>query len=182
MPPDTATVTERLTWLGIRRRALPLVRAGVVIGAGLGVLLDVVFLHLVFETHHLFSSHPNTALATDERFNAVGDGGLAALGLVLVTGGVTFLWQAWRTPGVPASRRAFLGSVLGGLGLYALVEGFVMHHVLGLHHVWPAGPGSPIVWDLAYLAVGAWLLLTGVLVVRADGAVVSDANRARRTY
>ncbi|MHB9288716.1 DUF2243 domain-containing protein [Halobacteriales archaeon Cl-PHB] len=174
---DPPGPTGRLTGLGIRRRALPLVRAGVVLGGGLAALLDVALLRLLLGTHRFAADGP-----TVRRLAALGDGLVALFGVALVVVGVAFLWRAWRTPGVPASSRAFLGSIAGGFGLYLVVEGFLTHHVLGLHHVWPAGPGSPLVWDLTYLGVGAWLVLTGGLVVRADTAVAADAGRARRTY
>jgi uncharacterized membrane protein len=53
-----------------------------------------------------------------------------------------------------------------------VVEGLVDHHLLGLHHVWPAGPGPVLLWDLAFLAWGVLFVAVGFRTVRRDPAFV----------
>lgn len=49
-----------------------------------------------------------------------------------------------------------------------MVEGIVDHHLLGIHHVLDSLPPGParLALDLAFLAFGAALLLTGYTLVR----------------
>ncbi|MEC9053245.1 MAG: DUF2243 domain-containing protein, partial [Actinomycetota bacterium] len=61
-----------------------------------------------------------------------------------------------------------LGGLLVGWGLFNLVEGMVDHHLLGVHHV-RDDLGAPLAWDLGFLAVGALLVVGGVLLQRAGG-------------
>jgi uncharacterized membrane protein len=54
--------------------------------------------------------------------------------------------------------------MLIGWGLFDLAEGIVDHHILEIHHV-RSGPDE-LAWDLAFLALGAVLVLIGQLLVR----------------
>jgi uncharacterized membrane protein len=60
--------------------------------------------------------------------------------------------------------RIFVGSIAIGWGLFNLVEGIIDHHILGIHHV-RSGPHQ-LVWDLAFLAFGAVLVIMGWILVR----------------
>jgi uncharacterized membrane protein len=51
-----------------------------------------------------------------------------------------------------------------GWGLFNLVEGLIDHQLLGVHHV-RDDLGGPLGWDLAFLTLGAGLLLTGWALV-----------------
>jgi len=48
-----------------------------------------------------------------------------------------------------------------GWGAFNLVEGIVDHHILTIHHV-RDDVGAPLGWDLAFLALGAILVLSGL--------------------
>jgi uncharacterized membrane protein len=52
-----------------------------------------------------------------------------------------------------------LGWALVGWGLFNLVEGIVDHHLLGIHHVREGEHETA--WDLAFLALGALLVVGG---------------------
>ncbi|QLG62369.1 DUF2243 domain-containing protein [Halorarum salinum] len=158
------------TWLGLRRRAKPLVQAGVLLGLGLGGFFDGIVLHQILQWHHMVSSHPDPTVAGDLELNVMADGLFHAVTYVLTVLGVGFLWRAWRRPAVPASGRTLFGSTIIGWGLFNLIEGIVDHHLLGIHHVWPAGPGPVILWDVAFLAWGALFVAGGYAVVRGDDA------------
>jgi len=161
-------------WLGLRPEAKPLVYAGVLLGVGLGGFVDGILLHQILQWHHMLSAHPDPAVAGDLRLNVLADGLFHALAYVFTVAGVVALWRAWRRPEVPAVGRGLLGSTLLGWGLFNLVEGLVDHHLLGIHHVRPAGPGPVLLWDLAFLAVGALLVGVGYGLVRTDGALAAD--------
>jgi uncharacterized membrane protein len=63
-----------------------------------------------------------------------------------------------------------VGELLLGWGLFNLVEGTLNHFILGIHHVRP-GPNQ-LAYDLAFLALGAVLMLVGWWLAR-------DATRER---
>lgn len=161
-------VLERL---GVDGRARPHVRAGAVLGVGLGGFFDGIVLHQVLQFHHMLSSHPDPAVAGDLPLNVFADGLFHVVTYLFTIAGVVLLWRAWRRAQVPASGRTLAGSVLVGWGLFNLVEGVVDHHLLGVHHVWPAGPGSVLLWDLAFLAWGAGMVVVGAVLVRQDAGM-----------
>ncbi|MFC6718717.1 DUF2243 domain-containing protein [Natrialbaceae archaeon GCM10025810] len=163
------------TWLGLRPAAKPLVLAGVVLGLGFGGFFDGIVFHQILQVHHMLSSYPDQGVATDLRLNVLADGLFHLMTYTFTVIGVVLLFRAWRHPRVPSAGRTLFGSVTMGWGLFNLVEGLVDHQLLGVHHVWPAGPGSVLLWDLLYLLWGALFLAGGYLVVRTD-------DRAKPTY
>ena len=56
------------------------------------------------------------------------------------------------------------GGVLAGWGVFNLVEGVVDHLVLGVHHV--RGGPHELAYDLGFLALGAVLVVVGLLLSR----------------
>ena len=158
------------TWLGVDERARPLVVAGVVLGMGLGGFFDGIVLHQILQWHHMLSAHPDPTVAGDLRLNVLADGLFHAATYLFTVAGVALLWRARRRGNVPASGRALLGSAIAGWGIFNLVEGVVNHLLLGIHHVWPDGPGSVLLWDLAFLGWGLLFLVGGYAIVRSDGA------------
>ena len=160
------------TWLGLQRRAKPLVLAGVSLGLGLGGFFDGIVFHQILQFHHMLSAHPDPTVAGDLRLNVLADGLFHAATYVFTVVGVGLLWRAWRRSAVPASGRTLLGATVAGWGLFNVVEGLVNHQLLGIHHVWPAGPGSVLVWDVAFLVWGLLFLAGGYGIARSDSAAV----------
>ncbi|MFC3959339.1 DUF2243 domain-containing protein [Halovivax cerinus] len=160
--------------LGFRERAVPSIRAGLVLGVGLGGFFDGIVLHQVLQIHHMVSSRVDPTDVAGLEVNVLADG-LFHVGTYLFTiAGIVLLYRALRHPGVSVTGRALLGSVLMGFGLFNLVEGVVDHHLLGLHRVWPAGPGPPILWDALFLLSGAVVLVGGYAIARSDAAGVPE--------
>lgn len=175
----TSASAESETWLGIHRRGKPLVQSGIVLGLGLGGFVDGIVLHQILQWHNMVSSYPDPTVANDLRLNVMADGFFHGTTFVLTVLGITLLVRAWRLSFVPPSRRALFGSVLVGWGLFNLVEGIVDHHLLAIHHVWPAGPGPVVLWDVAFLLFGLLLVAGGYAVVRGDAAVSPTSQRER---
>ena len=167
------------TWLGLPRRAGPLIRAGAVLGVGLGGFVDGIVLHQILQWHHMASAVTDTTTVSGLRLNVLLDGLFHAVAYVATVLGLVLLWRAWRTPNVPVSGRALLGSVVLGWGVFNLVEGVVDHHLLGLHHVWPAGPGPVLLWDVAFLLSGLLFVVVGYTVVRGDDSLTDASGRSR---
>jgi uncharacterized membrane protein len=154
--------------LGVTDRIRPLAVAGPILGVGLGGFFDGIVFHQLLQWHHMLSAHPDPAAANDLPLNTFWDGLFHAVTYLFTLAGVALVWSAWRRGDVPASGRNLFGSVLAGWGLFDVVEGLVDHQLLGIHHVWPAGPGSVLLWDLLYLAWGAVMLVVGTWLVRDD--------------
>ncbi len=64
-----------------------------------------------------------------------------------------------------------------GWGAFNLVEGIVDHHILTIHHV-RDDVGAPLGWDLAFLALGAVLVVGGFALKRAGESATRRSLRA----
>ncbi|WP_254523407.1 DUF2243 domain-containing protein [Natrinema caseinilyticum] len=158
------------TWIGLRRDAKPLVLAGLALGVGIGGFFDGIVFHQLLQIHHMLSSYPDSSVATDLELNVMADGIFHLATYTFTIVGIVLLSRAWRFHPVPKSRRTLFGAVIMGWGVFNVVEGIVAHKLLGLHHVWPAGPGPVLLWDLVFLCWGVLFLLGGYLVIRTDSA------------
>ncbi|MBW9207907.1 DUF2243 domain-containing protein [Mumia sp. zg.B53] len=153
---------------------------GIVLGAGLGGFVDGILLHQILQWHHLLTStntdnigvpyYPANTVHGLE-INTLWDGIFHAVTWVLVLTGLALLYsRVQHSRGRVWASRALWGWVLVGWGVFNLVEGIVDHHLLGIHHV-RSGPNE-LAWDLAFLALGAVLVLVGWLLQR--GATFTD--------
>jgi uncharacterized membrane protein len=167
MEEDTRTRSQRIT--------LP----SVLVGVGLGGLFDGIVLHQILQWHHMLTSTANYPATTVHglEVNTLWDGIFHAATYVFVTVGVLMLLSRIREDGTVWSWRTLLGWTLVGWGLFNLVEGIIDHHILRIHHV-RAGPDQ-LAYDLAFLAIGALLVLTGWWMARTDEGGVSVPRRSR---
>ena len=146
-------------------RVAPLTGPGLLLGVGLGGFVDGILLHQILQWHHMLSSegsHPTTTVAGLEA-NTLADGLFHAASWLAVVAGIWWLWRA-TSDGAVWSFRRLVGLMLAGWGLFNLVEGLVDHQILGIHHV-RSGSGH-VAWDLAFLALGAVLLVGGLALAR----------------
>lgn len=149
------------------------------LGVGLGGFFDGIVVHQLLQWHHMVSGVTDATTVAGLRLNVLADGVFHVATYVFTVAGVVLLWRARRRPAVPRSGRTLVGSVILGWGLFNLVEGLVDHQLLGLHHVWPAGPGPTLLWDLAFLLWGALFLVGGYAIVRGDDAVAPGGTDTR---
>lgn len=156
----------------------PLVRAGLVLGAGFGGLADGIVLHQILGWHHLIcvSAHCRpTSIQQLQRQNMQDGCFHLALWLVLLSG-TAMLWRAARQAGSKGTGRVLFGSMLAGCGLFNFVEGVVNHQILGIHHVLP-GHVHQFGYDMLWLANGVLLFAVGACLLRArahERAVSTD--------
>jgi uncharacterized membrane protein len=143
----------------------PLAVPGVLLGIGLGGFVDGILLHQILQWHHMISAEEPTSTVLGLERNTLGDGWFHAVTWVAVVVGVALLWSRLRFAGRSAPAGELWGWVLVGWGVFNLVEGVINHHVLGLHHV-RDDLGAPLGWDLAFLALGAALVVGGYLLAR----------------
>lgn len=142
--------------------------AGILLGLGLGGFVDGIVLHQLLQWHHIATSagYPPDSVPNLE-FNTLLDGLFHAATWIMTVAGLFLLWRAARQPHERWPAGLLVGSVLMGFGIFNLVEGLVNHQLLGLHHVnETVPPGQWIYWDLAFLAIGAILLVLGWLIYR----------------
>lgn len=150
-------------------RVAPVVKSGLLLGAGLGGFVDGIVLHQLLQWHNMLSSVvPPTDLVA-MKLNMLWDGMFHALTWLMTAAGVWQLWRAGARTDTLWSLRAFVGALLLGWGLFNAIEGVVDHQILGIHHVHP-GSGQ-LAWDLGFIASG--LLLCG-----AGGALIRQSIKA----
>ena len=145
---------------------------GLLLGIGLGGFVDGIVLHQLLQWHHMLTStgdHPATTIAGLET-NTLWDGVFHVSTWIAAFVGFVLLSQAMRA-GYRATAKRQFGLLLIGWGGFNLVEGIVDHHLLTIHHV-RDDIGAPLGWDLAFLALGAFLLAGGV-VLKGRGQLVA---------
>jgi uncharacterized membrane protein len=110
--------------------------AAVLLGAGLGGMLDGIALHQV---------------------NMLAERSLQSAIWLLMLGGVILLWSTIRGAGRLPTTRSFCGYLLAGWGGFGLLEGIVNHHLLERHHL-----GLEPLYDWLFLLFSAGLVLGGL--------------------
>lgn len=145
--------------------------AGIMIGFGMGGLLDFIVLHLLLQWHHMISSRLPPEGLEALRENVFWDGtGQAALWIVAFVGVLLLLDSARNSSILPSalpSVLAFFGYFVIGWGAFNFLDGLVNHHLLGLHNV-REDVANTMAWNLGFMFVAGILLpLVGWWMVRA---------------
>jgi uncharacterized membrane protein len=149
------------------RKPGQMISAGILMGAGLGGFLDGILFHQLLQFHNMLSAKipPNDLISA--KVNMFWDGLFHAGVWIMTIIGLALLWRAGQNRFVMWSGRTFLGSLLAGWGLFNLVEGFIDHILLGIHHVYEY-TDNKLPWDLAFLASGALLILGGWFLIQSE--------------
>jgi uncharacterized membrane protein len=148
----------------------PLVRAGLVLGAGFGGFADGIVLHQILGWHHLVcvTAHCQPASVEQLKLQNTQDGFFHLALWLVALAGTAMLFNAVRAAGPAARGRILLGSMLMGWGLFNVVEGVINHHLLGLHHVLP-GHAQEFWFDMLFLAAGVGFFIIGARLIRQPG-------------
>jgi len=144
---------------------------GLLLGVGLGGLVDGIVLHQILQWHHMLTAvdeYPSGTVRGLE-VNTLWDGVFHVFAFVFTVAGVLILWRA---PARPARQlwSDLVGPMLIGWGLFNVVEGVVDHFLLGIHHV-RDDVGEPLPWDVGFLLAGLALVAGGWLVHRRQDRV-----------
>lgn len=151
----------------------PLLAAGVLLGAGLGGFVDGIVFHQILQLHNMLSARrPPTTLVNLE-VNMVWDGLFHAGVWCLTLAGVVMLFRAGARRDRVWAGHVLAGGMLGGWGLFNLVEGLIDHHVLHVHHVVERLGVS--VYDWLFLASGPLLMGLGWMTARGRGRTSARA-------
>jgi uncharacterized membrane protein len=144
-----------------RVRLGPLVAAGLLLGAGLGGLLDGIVIHQLLQWD--YAAIASAANVGAKSHHPIWDGVLHAFNWLMAALGLAQLFSAGTRPEVPWSRRILLGALLMGWGLLRIAEGSLDQGLLSVH---PERSGTTqLAWDLGFrgfgllLAVGGWQLI-----------------------
>jgi uncharacterized membrane protein len=152
-----------------------------IMGLGLGGFVDGIVLHQILQWHHMLTGEaggePMDTVAGLEA-NTLVDGFFHAATWVLVTVATLLTLRAWQRGELAPPWRMHVGLLLAGWGVFNVVEGLIDHQLLGLHHV-RDDLGAPLGWDLAFLALGAGLIATGVALARHGGRAGMRRRRAQ---
>lgn len=134
--------------------------AGFILGFGLLGAVDGIVFHQLLQWHHMIQS-PNIQLEifTDGLFTAL-------FSAMLVWGGVKIFKDA-RENELGKSWKVFIGGIFIGGGIFNLVEGIIDHHILKVHRVNPLAE-NPLMYDLAFLAVGLLLVMIGFIITKLE--------------
>src|SRR5688572_5552185 len=141
------------------------VSAGILFGVGLGGFVDGIVLHQILQWHHMLTSagYPPDSVP-NLNLNTLFDGLFHAATWIATAIGFGMLHRAVRRRRAWSGRR-LLGGMAIGWGAFNLVEGIIDHHILGVHHVREGVP-NVLVWDVAFLLLGAALVVVGYAVAR----------------
>jgi len=138
---------------------------GIILGIGLGGFCDGIFLHQVFQWHHMFSSKITVDTVDGLKMNTLGDGVFHTVTWLSVLFGLWLLYSR-----VTQGRRKVWSSpvlwawMLNGWSWFNLIEGLVDHQLLGIHHVL-SGPNQ-FLWDMGFLASGVIFIGLGWMIAR----------------
>ncbi len=144
-------------------QTLQLVLPGITLGVGLGGFFDGIFLHQVFQWHHMFSTLYSEDTVPGLKMNTLGDGVFHTVTWLAVLFGLYTLYSR-----VTEQRQQVWGSsvlwgwILSGWGWFNLVEGIVDHEILGIHHV--RGGPHYFAWDMGFLASGVLFIVLGWVI------------------
>ncbi len=127
------------------------------LGIGLGGLVDGIVFHEILQWHNMLSNAVPPTDLDRIRFNVLADGLFHAAAWVVTLLGLILLWRSVRSGQSNRSSAGAFGTLLGGVGLFNLVEGIVNHHLLELHNVREVA--DPTQWNLGFLLLGGVLPL-----------------------
>jgi uncharacterized membrane protein len=150
---------------GTSKTPVPLLSAALVLGIGLGGFVDGIVLHQILQWHEMISARlpPTTYVA--KSVNMFWDGIFHAVTLLVTLAGVVLLWKLLRRNDIDRSGKLLAGGLLGGWGLFNIVEGFFDHHLLKLHNVREVTSNKDV-WNYGFLGFSVLLLVVAYALVR----------------
>lgn len=159
-----------------------LVAPGLLIGLGLGGLLDGIVFHRLLDWHHVRSSEtPMTGAGITD--NLRGDGVFDIVAFAVLVVGIALLWQAARRLHPTADDRTgvhVVGWTLVGWALFNIVEGVIVHLALGWHHVNETAGANETAWDWGLLIASVLIGLLGLAMTRTRADDDLDSRMPRR--
>lgn len=134
-----------------------------VVGVGVGGLVDGFVLHQVLQWHHLWSARRDDGTVDGLEENTLLDGIFHVATLAVLLAGIALLL------GRRLEARPLVGLGLIGWGLFNAVDQLVFHLALEAHHI-RMGVENEALYDWGFFALGAALATIGAAVLRRHAA------------
>lgn len=144
---------------------IPLLTASMVLGIGLGGFIDGIALHQILQWHEMLSNKLPPVDLVSKSVNMFWDGIFHLFCLLVAFAGIIMLWKAGRKQDSLMSGNLLAGGLLGGWGVFNIIEGILDHHVLKLHNVREVA-GSVAAWNYGFLGFSLLLLGAGWWLAR----------------
>ncbi len=148
--------------------------AAMLLGIGLGGFFDGIVLHQILQWHHMVSTPVPPTTVENLQLNTTGDGLFHAATWIVTLAGVFVLMASNGARSNPGGTQTLVGGMLVGWGLFNVMEGLIDHHLLNLHHVRPGS--DELLYDVAFLAWGALMLLVGMWLMRTASSGVAQTE------
>ena len=156
---------HKMRFAGSSKTPVPLLSAALILGIGLGGFIDGIVLHQILQWHEMISARVPPTNYVAKSVNMFWDGIFHAVTLLVVIVGVVMLWKLLHRNDIDRSGRLLAGGLVGGWGLFNIVEGFFDHHLLKLHNVREQTPDVDA-WNYGFLGFSVLLLLIGFALAR----------------
>ncbi len=114
---------------------VPLTTASLVLGIGFGGFVDGIVLHQILQIHEMLSNKIDATNYIGKSVNMFWDGIFHLFCFIVVFAGIILLWRLMKRSDVDRSGNLFAAGLIGGWGLFNLIEGTIDHQILKLHNV-----------------------------------------------
>ena len=114
---------------------VPLTTASLILGIGLGGFVDGIVLHQILQIHEMLSNKIDATNYIGKSVNMFWDGIFHLFCFIVVFTGIVLLWRLMKRNDVDCSGKLFTAGLIGGWGLFNLIEGLIDHQILKLHNV-----------------------------------------------
>jgi uncharacterized membrane protein len=153
---------------------VPLTKASVVLGIGLGGFIDGIVLHQILQWHEMLSDKIPATDYIGKSVNMFWDGIFHLACLIVVITGILLMWKLLWRKDVLRSGKLLVGGMLFGWGIFNIVEGIIDHHIFRLHNVMEYTNNHDI-GNYIFMAISVFMLLIGYsLIDAAKRAIVQN--------
>lgn len=149
----------------IGHNPVPLIKASVVTGIGLGGFIDGIVLHQILQWHEMLSYRLPPATLLNKSVNMFWDGVFHLFCLLVVFVGIILFWKLLGRDKINRSGKLLSGGLLTGWGIFNLVEGIIDHQILKLHNVREITE-NPQYWNIIFLIASLVMLLAGIFLIK----------------
>ena len=144
---------------------VPLTSASLVIGIGMGGFLDGIVLHQILQVHEMLSNKIPPKDYVSKSVNMFWDGIFHAFCLIVVLTGIILLWKLLKRNDISRSGNLLAGGLIGGWGLFNVVEGVIDHQILQLHNVVEISANHAIA-NYSFLGASVLMLVAGFVLIK----------------
>lgn len=149
----------------LHRDPWPLIHTAMILGIGIGGMIDGILLHELLQWHSMISAKVPPLTAENKSVNMFWDGVFHAFMLIIIIVGVVSLYRIVETKIAVLSARLLVGGALMGWGLFNVVEGLIDHHILNLHNVREFSL-NPAAWNIGFLLISVLMFVSGQVICR----------------